>query len=86
MFGLSKKQKLEDIKIVNINTDNIAEVTRDLFLIENKNNDQNKTKGWRIMQINAQPVRGTKDFLPHEMQVRDAVQKIIVDMYKSFGF
>ena len=40
MFGLSKKQKLEDIKIVNINTDNIAEVTRDLFLIENKNNDQ----------------------------------------------
>ena len=38
------------------------------------------------MQINAQPVRGTKDFLPHEMQVRDAVQKIIVDMYKSFGF
>ena len=38
------------------------------------------------MQVNAQPVRGTKDFLPGEMQLRDAVQKIIVDTYKSFGF
>jgi len=38
------------------------------------------------MQVNAQPVRGTKDFLPAEMQLRDAVQKIIVDTYKSFGF
>ena len=37
MFGLSKKQKIEDIKIVHISTDNITEVTRDLFLIENKN-------------------------------------------------
>ena len=37
MFGLSKKQKLEDIKIVQINTENIIDVTRDLFLIENKN-------------------------------------------------
>ena len=40
MFGLNKKQKLEDIKIVHINTKNITEVTRDLFLIENKNNEQ----------------------------------------------
>ena len=39
MFGLSKKQKLEDIKIVHISTENIAEVTRDLFLIENKNKE-----------------------------------------------
>ena len=38
------------------------------------------------MQINAQPVRGTKDFLPKEMQIRDAVMKIISDTYKSFGF
>ena len=38
------------------------------------------------MQINAQPVRGTKDFLPTEMQIRDAVQQIIVNMYNSFGF
>lgn len=38
------------------------------------------------MQINAQPVRGTKDFLPTEMQVRDTVLKIIMDTYKSFGF
>ena len=40
MFGLNKKQKLEDIKIVNINSKNITDVTRDLFLIENKNNEQ----------------------------------------------
>ena len=45
MFGLSKKQKLEDIKIVNISTENIAEVTRDLFLIENKNNNEQKQIG-----------------------------------------
>ena len=38
------------------------------------------------MQVNAQPVRGTKDFLPKEMQIRDAVMKIITDTYKSFGF
>ncbi len=38
------------------------------------------------MQVNANPVRGTKDFLPKEMQTRDAVMKIISDTYKSFGF
>ena len=40
MFGLSKKQKLEDIKIVKISTENIVDVTRDLFLIENKNKEK----------------------------------------------
>ena len=40
MFGLSKKQKLEDIKIVQISTENIIDVTRDLFLIENKNKEK----------------------------------------------
>jgi hypothetical protein len=45
MFGLNKKQKLEDIKIVNISTENIAEVTRDLFLIENKNNNEQRQLG-----------------------------------------
>ena len=44
MFGLNKKQKLEDVKIVHINTDNITEVTRDLFLIENKNNNEQKQR------------------------------------------
>ena len=39
MFGLSKKQKLEDIKSVQISTENIIDVTRDLFLIENKNKE-----------------------------------------------
>ena len=38
------------------------------------------------MQVNAKPVRGTKDFLPKEMQIRDVVMKIITDTYKSFGF
>ena len=40
MFGLSKKQKLEDIKSVQISTENIIDVTRDLFLIENKNKEK----------------------------------------------
>ena len=38
------------------------------------------------MANNANPVRGTKDFLPKEMQIRDAVMQIISDTYKSFGF
>ncbi|MBP5535114.1 MAG: histidine--tRNA ligase [Alphaproteobacteria bacterium] len=38
------------------------------------------------MASNANPVRGTKDFLPKEMQIRDAVMQIISDTYKSFGF
>ena len=42
MFGLNKKQKLEDLKIVHINSENITDVTRDLFLIENKNNNEQR--------------------------------------------
>lgn len=38
------------------------------------------------MANNANPVRGTKDFLPSEMEIRDAVMQIISDTYKSFGF
>ena len=44
MFGLSKKQKLEDIKIVKISTENIIDVTRDLFLIENKNKEKKENE------------------------------------------
>ena len=45
MFGLNKKQKLEDLKIVHINSENITEVTRDLFLIENKSNNEQRQRG-----------------------------------------
>ena len=38
------------------------------------------------MANNANPVRGTKDFLPKEMQIRDTVMQIISDTYKKFGF
>lgn len=38
------------------------------------------------MANNSNPVRGTKDFLPSEMEIRDAVMQIISDTYKSFGF
>lgn len=38
------------------------------------------------MGINALPVRGTKDYLPAEVQLRDYVQGIILDTYKKFGF
>ena len=34
------------------------------------------------MKINAQPVRGTKDFLPNEAELRDYVQGKIADTYK----
>lgn len=38
------------------------------------------------MKVNAQPVRGTKDFLPAEAELRDFVQQKIADTYKQFGF
>ena len=38
------------------------------------------------MKMNAQPVRGTKDFLPKEMEVRDYIRKQIEETYKSYGF
>ena len=38
------------------------------------------------MKVNAQPVRGTKDFLPVEAELRDFVQQKIADTYKQFGF
>ncbi len=38
------------------------------------------------MAINASPVRGTKDYLPQEAEIRDYVQNIILSTYKEFGF
>ena len=38
------------------------------------------------MKMNAQPVRGTKDFLPKEVELRDYVRGKIDLNYKAFGF
>lgn len=38
------------------------------------------------MAISALPVRGTKDYLPNEVKLRDSIQSIILDTYKQFGF
>lgn len=38
------------------------------------------------MAIDSKPVRGTKDFLPQEVVLRDAVQSVILDTYRSYGF
>ena len=38
------------------------------------------------MKMNANPVRGTKDFLPLEVELRDYVRGKIEESYKSFGF
>ncbi|MBR5741163.1 MAG: ATP phosphoribosyltransferase regulatory subunit, partial [Firmicutes bacterium] len=38
------------------------------------------------MAINANPVRGTRDFLPKEMRLREAMQSVILDVYKDAGF
>lgn len=38
------------------------------------------------MKKNNEPVRGTKDYLPREMMVREKVKSIILNSYKSFGF
>lgn len=38
------------------------------------------------MALNKKPVNGMKDILPEEMQIRDYVQQVIKDTYRSFGF
>lgn len=40
----------------------------------------------KLMSINANPVRGTKDYLPAEVALRDKVQGTILETYKKFGF
>ena len=38
------------------------------------------------MKMNATPVRGTKDYLPLEVEVRDYVRSKIEETYKAYGF
>lgn len=38
------------------------------------------------MKYNTNPVRGTVDYLPNEMEVRAYAEKIIIDTYKENGF
>lgn len=38
------------------------------------------------MALSKKPVTGMKDILPEEMQIRDYVQNVIKDTYRSFGF
>lgn len=38
------------------------------------------------MALNKKPVKGMKDILPEEMQIRDYVQGVIKDTYRWFGF
>ena len=38
------------------------------------------------MSLVKKPVNGMKDILPSEMQIRDYVQSVIRDTYRSFGF
>lgn len=38
------------------------------------------------MKINTNPVRGMKDFLPDEAELREKVRRTIIDTYTSFGY
>ena len=38
------------------------------------------------MALSKKPVNGMKDILPEEMQIRDYVQQVIKETYRSFGF
>jgi len=38
------------------------------------------------MALSKKPVTGMKDILPEEMQIRDYVQNVIKETYRSFGF
>lgn len=48
--------------------------------------DENKKDGGDIMALSKKPVNGMKDILPEEMQIRDYVQQVIKDTYRSYGF
>jgi len=43
-------------------------------------------EGEKAMALNKKPVRGMKDILPGEMQIRDYVIGVIKDTYGKFGF
>ncbi|MPW25051.1 histidine--tRNA ligase [Alkalibaculum sp. M08DMB] len=38
------------------------------------------------MNINTNPVRGTRDIAPLEMEIRDQMQQMILEVYRSHGF
>jgi histidyl-tRNA synthetase len=38
------------------------------------------------MKVNTNPVRGMKDFLPDEAELRERVRRTIIDTYTSFGY
>ena len=38
------------------------------------------------MKVNTNPVRGMKDFLPDEVELRERVKRTIIDTYTSFGY
>lgn len=38
------------------------------------------------MKMNANPVRGTRDFLPNVVKIRDYVQNVILNTYQDYGF
>lgn len=38
------------------------------------------------MKKNNEPVRGTKDYLPKEMLIREQVKSVILNTYKNYGF
>ena len=38
------------------------------------------------MALSKKPVKGMKDVLPREMEIRTYVQELIRDTYKGYGF
>lgn len=38
------------------------------------------------MKINTNPIRGTRDFLPQEVELRDYVKNTIIEVYQNHGF
>lgn len=49
-------------------------------------NEKYKLRINEIMKINTNPVRGMKDFLPDEAELRERVKRTIIDTYTSFGY
>lgn len=49
-------------------------------------NEKYKLRVNEIMKINTNPVRGMKDFLPDEAELRERVKRTIIDTYTSFGY
>ena len=68
------------------NTKNIIVLYEYKYIIRKIDKMLISENGGNFMALSKKPVTGMKDILPEEMQIRDYVQNVIKETYRSFGF